>query len=173
VDASAFMAGTNWSQSVATVADLAAAQAPGALIQIVALSREPTVLTGDASGGWISAADQAAVARALQAMRSLTPAGDSSLDQVSSIISARAGNQDNIYLLASGLPTVSSQTGNVASTNDERYALFLEAAAEFSEMTPVNVLLIGSENGRRAAQAYWMLSLGTGGSLVAVASDWP
>jgi hypothetical protein len=101
------------------------------------------------------------------------PAGDSSLDQVGSIISARAGDPDNIYLLASGLPTVSSLTGNVANTNDERYALFLDAAAAFPEMTPVNVLLIGSENGRRAAQAYWTLSLGTGGSLVAVASDWP
>ena len=41
------------------------------------------------------------------------------------------------------------------------------------ETVPVNTILLAMEGDPNAAPAYWVLALGTGGSLLAPADDWP
>jgi hypothetical protein len=172
IDASVFMAGARWQQVVATVEDLAASLAAGSQVQVVVLGSEPRVLTGDAASPWIRAADEVALNSMLGSLQTLTPAGESSLDSALAVIDSAVSGRDNVWLLTSGLPTVSRLTGEAAGTDDERYALFQQAARGFPPRNPINVLLLGSDD-RRTAEAFWWLSLSSGGSMVAVASDWP
>jgi len=173
IDASAPFAGSRWDQAVATVTELAGSLEPSAEVQIVALAGEPRVLTAGTAGGWIRADDAGAIAAALDALRALTPSGETDLDTAAALAASQVSAGDRVVLLAGGLPTVSSETGSVAGSEQERYSLFLAAARQFPAGIPVDVLLLAGDREPLAAQAYWSLALRTGGALVAPAEDWP
>ncbi|HET7131661.1 MAG TPA: VWA domain-containing protein, partial [Gammaproteobacteria bacterium] len=55
----------------------------------------------------------------------------------------------------------------------ERLDHFQRAVRELPVGVPVNTILFAMEGDPKAAPAFWMLALRTGGSMLAPADDWP
>lgn len=163
-----------WQQVVNTVDWLTTQIAPGTQVQIIGFSDKATWLLPDSAGKWITLNDGSEVDAALTALRASHPQGGTSLHAGFNALRSLEPKPDNIYLLVDGLPTM----GDVMPTRRgvsaaDRLDHFNRAVRQLPVGVPINIIMFAMEGDPQAAPAYWLLSLRTGGSLLAPAEDWP
>jgi hypothetical protein len=163
-----------WQQVVNTVDWLTTQIAPGTQVQIIGFSDKATWLTPDSEGKWLTLNDGSELDAAVTALRASHPQGGTSLHAGFNALKLLEPKPDNIFLLVDGLPTM----GDVMPTRDgvnaaDRLDHFNRAVRQLPVGVPINIIMFAMEGDPQAAPAYWLLSLRTGGSLLAPAEDWP
>lgn len=165
-----------WNQLVNTVEWLTAQVQPWSQFQVIAFNDGAYSLIPGTDGQWLDGANRGQLAQAVRNLRNeVEPGGPTSLHAAFRAVRDLEPRADNIFLLVDGLPTVGedslSATGSVSG--EQRMALFEAATIDRSVWTSVNVLLLPLEGDPLAAPAYWTLALESGGSMLALAEDWP
>ena len=163
-----------WMQAVNTL-DWLTTQIPvGTQIQIIAFNDKVKSLIEGTDGKWVTVGDAKELDAAVTALKEMTPKGPTSLHAAFAAARALDPQPDNIYLLTDGLPTMGQIIPTRSGvTGRERLDHFNRAVRELPVGVPVNTILLAMEGDPNAAPAYWVLALGTGGSLLAPADDWP
>jgi hypothetical protein len=163
-----------WQQVVNTV-DWLSTQIPvGTNIQIIGFNETATWLIPGSEGKWVTIADGSELDAPVDTLRASYPQGGTSLHAAFNALKGLDPKPDNLYLLTDGLPTM----GDVLPTRQgvtarERLDHFQRAVRQAPIGVPINVILFAMEGDPAAAPAYWLLSLRTGGSLLAPSEDWP
>jgi hypothetical protein len=159
-----------WRQLVATVDWLTMKIPIESQFQVIAFNDTARSLVAGTDGRWIDGRDDAAIERAVHALREeVSPSGARNLQAALAAAGRLSPPVDNVYLLVDGLPTTSDSS---AATTD-RLTHFKAAVNSRPPDTPINVILLPLEADASAAPAYWTVALETKGSLVAPAEDWP
>jgi hypothetical protein len=167
-------AAPKWQQVVDTVDWLAAQLTPGTQFQIIGFNSEARSLVPNSDGQWLTVTDGSELDAAVETLRRTTPSGPTSLHAAFAAVRAMEPKPDNIYLLVDGLPTMGEVIpARPGVTGRERVDHFNRARRLLPNGIPVNVILFAMEGDPNAAPAYWLLSLQTGGSMLAPAEDWP
>jgi regulator of replication initiation timing len=163
-----------WVQTVNTL-DWLTTQIPvGTQIQVIAFNDKATSLIEGTDGKWVTVNDAKELDQAVEALKAMTPKGPTSLNVAFAAARALDPPPDNIYLLTDGLPTMGEIIPTRSGvTGRERLDHFNRAVRSLPVGVPVNTILFAMEGDPNAAPAYWLLALGTGGSLLAPADDWP
>jgi hypothetical protein len=162
-----------WQQVVNTVDWLSTQIPAGTNVQIIGFNETATWLMGS-EGKWVTITDGSELDAPVDALRATYPQGGTSLHAAFNALKGLDPKPDNLYLLTDGLPTM----GDVLPTRQgvtarERLDHFQRAARQAPIGVPINVILFAMEGDPAAAPAYWLLSLRTGGSLLAPSEDWP
>ncbi len=163
-----------WQQVVNTVDWLTTQIAPGTQVQIIGFSDKATWLVPDSEGKWITFNDGSELDAPVAALRASHPQGGTSLHAGFNALKLLEPKPDNIYLLVDGLPTMGDVMPTRPGVNAaDRLDHFNRAVRQLPVGVPINVIMFAMEGDPQAAPAYWLLSLRTGGSLLAPAEDWP
>jgi hypothetical protein len=163
-----------WVQLVNTVDWLTTQIEAGTQVQVLAFNDQVKSLMPGSDGKWVTVTNGAELDEAVKALRTMAPKGPTSLHAAFAAARVLDPQPDNIYLLTDGLPTM----GQIVPTREgvtgrERLDHFQRAVRELPVGVPVNTILLAMEGDPKAAPAYWMLALRTGGSMLAPADDWP
>jgi hypothetical protein len=163
-----------WQQVVNTVDWLSTQIPAGTNVQIIGFSDKATWLIPGSEGKWVTITDGTELDAPIDTLRASYPQGGTSLHAAFNALKGLDPKPDNLYLLVDGLPTM----GDVMPTRQgvtarERLDHFQRAVRQAPIGVPINVVLFAMEGDPAAAPAYWLLSLRTGGSLLAPAEDWP
>ncbi len=163
-----------WQQVVNTVDWLTTQIAPGTNVQVIGFSDKATWLIPGTEGKWVTVNDGTELDAPVAALRASHPQGGTSLHAGFNALKQLDPKPDNIYLLVDGLPTMGDVTPTRPGVNAaDRLDHFNRAVRQLPVGVPINVLLFAMEGDPQAAPAYWLLSLRTGGSLMAPSEDWP
>jgi hypothetical protein len=163
-----------WHQVVNTVDWLTTQIAPGTQVQVIGFSDKATWLIPDSEGKWITFNDGTELSAPVAALRASHPQGGTSLHAGFNALKLLEPKPDNIYLLVDGLPTMGDVMPTRPGVNAaDRLDHFNRAVRQLPVGVPINVIMFAMEGDPQAAPAYWLLSLRTGGSLLAPAEDWP
>ncbi|HEU4619490.1 MAG TPA: VWA domain-containing protein [Gammaproteobacteria bacterium] len=163
-----------WVQTVNTVDWLTAQLKPGTQFQILGFSDHVWSLIDGTDGKWLKVTDGSELDKAVEALKSLTPKGPTSLSLAFDAVRKLQPEPDDIYLLTDGLPTMGEVLpARQGVTGKERLDHFQRAVRELPVDVPVNIILLAMEGDPQAAPAYWWLALKTGGSMLAPSEDWP
>jgi hypothetical protein len=163
-----------WQQVVNTVDWLTTQIPAGTNVQIIGFSDKATWLIPGSEGKWVTVTDGSELDAPVDTLRASYPQGGTSLHAAFNALKGLDPKPDNLYLLVDGLPTM----GDVMPTRQgvtarERLDHFQRAARQAPIGVPINVILFAMEGDPAAAPAYWLLSLRTGGSMLAPSEDWP
>lgn len=163
-----------WVQVCNTLDWLTTQIAEGTQVQVLAFNDEAKSLMPGTDGKWVTVTTSAELDDAVKNLRATVPKGPTSLHVAFAAARALDPQPDNIYLLTDGLPTM----GQIVPTREgvtgrERLDHFNRAVRELPLNVPVNTILFAMEGDPKAAPAFWVLALRTGGSLLAPADDWP
>jgi VWA domain-containing protein len=162
-----------WVQTVNTLDWLTTQIAVGTQIQIIAFNDTAKSLIPGTDGQWVTA-ETKELDEAVAALKAIVPKGPTSLHAAFAAARALEPKPDNIYLLTDGLPTMGQIVPTRSGvTGRERLDHFNRSIRELPVGVPVNTILFAMEGDPNAAPAFWTLALGTGGSLLAPADDWP
>ena len=163
-----------WQQVVNTVDWLTTQIAPGTQVQIIGFSDKATWLIPDSEGQWVTLTDGSELDAPVAALRASHPQGGTSLHAGFNALKLLDPKPDNIYLLVDGLPTMGDVMPTRPGVNAaDRLDHFNRAIRQLPVGVPINVIMFAMEGDPQAAPAYWLLSLRTGGSLLAPSEDWP
>ena len=104
----------------------------------------------------------------------MVPGNGTSLFNAFDAVNEMDPRPDNLILLVDGLPTWDKvqPRGNLVS-GKQRLKFFQRAAKVLPRTLPVNVILFPLEGDPAASSAYWWLAVGSGGSFLSPAEDWP
>ncbi len=164
-----------WRQVLRTVDWLTTRLVPGSRFQIYWFNEQAHSVIDGRDGQWLDTGDGAALNRAVAALYRVEPQAGSSLYKAFDAAGRLDPPPDNIYLLTDGLPT----QGKIPPPTvrkvraDQRADLFREAVKLLPRRTPVNILLYPMDGDPAAAGLFWELAIGSNGSLVTPARDWP
>jgi hypothetical protein len=163
-----------WRQAVRTV-DWLTTQFPlGTQFQVMGFSETAFTIAPGSEGRWLDASVAEDLARPIEALAEVVPAGGTSLLNAFDAIGRLPENPDNIILLTDGLPTMGARPPSAYKvTPKTRLSLFRKAVATLPSGVPVNVILLPMEGDPRAASAFWRLAIDTRGSFFCPAGDWP
>lgn len=163
-----------WVQVVNTVDWLTTQITPGTQVQIIGFNDVAKSLVPGTDGQWLTVTDGGQLETAVQSLRDSYPKGPTSLHAAFNALRALEPKPDNVYLLVDGLPTMGEiQPTRPGVTSRERLDHFNRAVRQLPLGVPINVILFAMEGDPQAAPAYWVLSLRTGGSMLAPSEDWP
>jgi hypothetical protein len=163
-----------WQQLVNTVDWLTTQLAPGTQVQVIGFSDTAKWLIPDSESRWVAIADGRELDAPVEALRATYPQGPTSLHAAFNAIKTLEPKPDNIYLLTDGLPTMGDVMPTRPGVNAaDRLDHFNRAIRQLPVGVPVNTILFAMEGDPQAAPAYWLLAIGTGGSMLAPAEDWP
>jgi hypothetical protein len=163
-----------WRQVVGTVDWLTTQMQPNTQFQIIAFNDEAWSLIEGTDGQWLTVTDGSELEAAVEALRSITPNGGTSLHAAFNAARELNPRPDNIFLLVDKLPTRGEvMPARAGVTGRERLNHFNRAIRQLPVGVPINVILFAMEGDPQAAPAYWVLALQTGGSLLSPAEDWP
>jgi hypothetical protein len=163
-----------WQQVVNTVDWLTTQIAPGTQVQVIGFSDKATWLIPDSEGKWITFNDGTELSAPVAALRASHPQGGTSLHAGFNALKLLEPKPDNIYLLVDGLPTMGDVMPTRPGVNAaDRLDHFNRAVRQLPVGVPINNIMFAMEGDPQAAPADWLLSLRTGGSLLAPAEDWP
>ena len=163
-----------WQQVVNTVDWLTTQIAPGTEVQIIGFSDKATWLIPGSEGQWVTMTNGTELDAPVDALRASHPQGGTSLHAAFNALKTLDPKPDNIYLLVDGLPTMGDVMPTRPGVNAaDRADHFGRAVRQLPVGVPINVILFAMEGDPQAAPAYWLLSLRTGGSLLAPSEDWP
>lgn len=163
-----------WTRSLDTVDWLTAQLPVGSKYQIITFNTQAKFALPGTEGKWLEVANQAQVGDMGNALRKLTPAGGTSLENAFLALRSLSPPPDNIFLITDGLPTqgTSPPRGNKVS-GPERQKLYAQAVRVLPNKVPVNIILAPMEGDPMAAAEFWQLAMATHGSLLMPARDWP
>jgi uncharacterized protein YlxW (UPF0749 family) len=163
-----------WIQAVDTVDWLTAQIDPGTNIQIIAFNESSWSLFEGGVDQWHQVNDGSQLNDAVNRLRETIPTGGTSLHSAFSSVRNLNPKPDNIFLLVDGLPTIGEiEPQRPGVSGRERLEYFSRAVRQLPRNIPMNVILYPMEGDPQAAPAYWLLSLNTGGSMMAPSEDWP
>jgi hypothetical protein len=163
-----------WQQTLATV-DWLTTQIPrDSSFQIYAFNTTSEAVVSGTAGVWLDGSDRTVLDGAVRDLRSMVPAGGTSLHRAFSKISELRPLPDNVFLLTDGLPTVGRNPASASTVSSrQRVRYFNRAVGELPARIPVNVILYPMEGDPMAASAFWKLAMSTHGSFMSIAEDWP
>jgi hypothetical protein len=163
-----------WQQTLATV-DWLTTQIPrDSSFQIYAFNTTSEAVVSGTAGTWLDGSNRTVLDGAVRDLRSMVPAGGTSLHRAFSKVSELRPLPDNIFLLTDGLPTVGRNPASASTVSSrQRVRYFNRAVGELPARIPVNVILYPMEGDPMAASAFWKLAMSTGGSFMSIAEDWP
>jgi hypothetical protein len=163
-----------WVRTLNTV-DWLTAQLPVASeYQVITFNTQAASAVPETAGTWLEVADQARLEEVTTALRDITPAGGTSLENAFISLQALSPVPDNIFLITDGLPTqgVTPPRGTTVSGN-QRQRLYRQAVRQLPANVPVNIILAPMEGDPLAASEFWQLAQSTRGSFMSPSSDWP
>ncbi len=163
-----------WRQALATV-DWLSTQIPrDSRFQIYAFNTTARPVVPDSGGQWLDGSDREVLDDAVGYMKEVVPADGTSLFHAFAAISELNPRPDNIMLLTDGLPTVGKNPARTTTISArQRSKLFNRAVEQVPPGIPVNVILLPMEGDPMAASAFWKLAIGSRGSFMSIAEDWP
>jgi hypothetical protein len=163
-----------WQQALATV-DWLTTQIPrDSSFQIYTFNTNSGAVVSGTAGVWLDGSDRTVLDGAVRDLRSMVPAGGTSLHRAFSKISELRPLPDNVFLLTDGLPTVGQNPASASTVSSrQRVRYFNRAVGELPARIPVNVILYPMEGDPMAASAFWKLAMSTQGSFMSIAEDWP
>jgi hypothetical protein len=163
-----------WRQALATV-DWLTTQVPReSRFQVYSFNTSAGPVVPDTRGQWLDASDREVIDEAVRRIWSIVPADGTSLFHAFGAASELNPRPDNIILLTDGLPTVGKSPARSATISArQRARLFNRALDQLPSGVPVNVILYPMEGDPEASSAFWKLAVGTGGSFMSIAEDWP
>jgi hypothetical protein len=163
-----------WQQVVNTVDWLTTQIAPGTDVQIIGFNEAATWLIPGSEGKWVTVNDGSELDAPVNALRTSHPQGGTSLHAGFNALKLLEPKPDNIYLLVDGLPTMGDVMPTRPGVNAaDRLDHFNRAIRQLPVGVPINIIMFPMEGDPQAAPAYWLLSLRTGGSMLAPSEDWP
>ena len=163
-----------WRQALATV-DWLTTQIPrDSRFQIYTFNTSAQPVSPDTAGQWLDGSDREVLDGAVRHLNRIVPADGTSLFHALSVASQLNPRPDNIILLTDGLPTVGKSPARASTVSARQRAKFFNRAVEeLPSGIPVNVVLFPMEGDPLAASAFWKLAIGTRGSFMSLAEDWP
>jgi hypothetical protein len=163
-----------WRQALATM-DWLTTQIPrDSRFQIYAFNTSARPVLPDTAGQWLDGSDREVLDGAVRQMNGVVPADGTSLYHALVVASQLNPRPDNIILLTDGLPTVGKSPARASTVSArQRAKLFNRAVEQLPSGIPVNVVLFPMEGDPLAASAFWKLAIGTRGSFMSLAKDWP
>lgn len=163
-----------WTRALKTVDWLTAQLPVGSEYQVITFNTKARAALPATEGQWLEVADQAQLEEVSQALRRITPADGTSLENVFTYLQNLSPVPDNIFLITDGLPTqgASPPRGTTISGN-QRQRLYREAVRKLPANVPVNIILAPLEGDPLAASEFWQLAQSTRGSFMSPSSDWP
>jgi hypothetical protein len=163
-----------WTRALDTV-DWLTAQLPiASKYQIITFNTQAKVALPGTEGKWLEVANHAQLGDVDNALRKITPAGGTSLENAFLALRALSPAPDNIFLITDGLPTQgSTPPRSTTISGPERERLFAQAVRLLPGKVPVNIILAPMEGDPMAAAEFWELAMASHGSLLMPARDWP
>jgi hypothetical protein len=163
-----------WTRALNTVDWLTAQLPVGSEYQVITFNTTPGTALAGTEGQWLEVADQAQLEKASKALRDLTPAGGTSLENVFAYLQTLSPVPDNIFLITDGLPTQGTEPPRGSKVSGvQRQRLFRQAVRQLPANVPVNIILAPMEGDPMAASEFWQLAQSTRGSFMSPSSDWP
>ncbi len=166
-------AAPKWQRTIATVEWLAAQLPLDSEFQIIGFNTEATRMIPD-SEDWLAVSDSEALDGSIEALKQLSPAGGTSLENLAIALGDLSPLPDNVYLITDSLPTQGTgRTRGSTVSGRQRMSLYRDAMGRIPPNIPINVILLPMEGDPLAAAAYWDMAQVSGGSFIAPADDWP
>lgn len=166
------LAAPKWDRARRTVEWLAAQIPLASNFQIVAFNTQARTLLP--SRDWHAAADEEALAHALEGLADTVPTGGTSLHAVFGVVNTLRPRPDNVYLIIDSLPTQGVEPPRGSTVDGrQRRRYFEDATGRLPQGVPFNVILFPMEGDPMASAAYWSLASVTGGAYLAPSRDWP
>lgn len=171
---SAKRAASKWRRSIDTVGWLLTQIPAGSQFQVYAFNNNAAPLVAGTAGKWNGSGDAVAIARNMEAIRSLVPQDGTSLYNAFAAAKAMSPRPDQIILITDGLPTQGKTAGlkkYIDATGRAR--LFDDAVAQLPDDVPTDVVLLPMRGDVPAAHRFWQLARLTKGVLLMPSKDWP
>lgn len=163
-----------WTRTLNTIDWLTAQLPVGSKYQVLAFNTQARPALAGTDGKWLEVANQPQLEQLSSALRKLTPAGGTSLENAFTAMQKLSPAPDNIFLITDGLPTQGSKPPRGSKVSGkERQKLYRQAIKQLPRSVPVNVILAPMEGDPMAASELWQLAQVSGGSFLAPSRDWP
>ena len=167
-------AAPKWQRAVRTVEWLAAQLPLDAEFQVYGFAEDTTSLIPEADMDWVPMHDGQQLNAALDALKTASPDGGSSLVNLVLAVRELSPIPDNVYLITDGLPTQGENPPRAATVSGKRRLdLFSEAINRLPKQIPVNVVMFPMEGDPMASAAFWNVARVTGGAFISPSWDWP
>ncbi|MDJ0840792.1 MAG: VWA domain-containing protein [Acidobacteriota bacterium] len=162
-----------WQQAVGTVDWLLSQLPRDAYFHVMTFSEEVEPLLPD-KDIWLSTNEAGHLREALTRTAVLAPVGGTNLYKAFEAVRNMNPRPDNLILLTDGLPTQGRVVPKGRTVSPKRRVSMFNAAIDrLPRGIPVNVVLLPMEGDPMAASGFWKLAIGTGGSFMSPAEDWP
>ncbi len=133
------------------------------------------------SSTWVKATEPEGADTVATSLSGIVPTGGTNFEAAVDRALALRPKPSSIYIVTDGLPTMGVGVAPVFKgcaknkvSAECRSELFGRAAAKLRDArVPVNVILLPMEGDPAAADAYWRLSLNTGGVMLSPSRSWP
>jgi hypothetical protein len=167
-------AAPKWRQTL-DIADWLSTQFPaGSRFQMVGFNTAPSTLVAGTGRQWLDSGDARVLAQAVEALRSLTPEGGTSLINAWDAIRELSPRPDEVVLVTDGLPTQGKNKPLRKYVDVEaRARLFDEAQRALPAGVPVSVILLPMQGDLPAPHRFWALARASGGTFMMPSADWP
>ena len=163
-----------WRRTIEIVNWMATQLPPEGKYQILGFNTKAEPLVAGSPAAWLDAADAPALARNLQALRTVVPRDGTSLYNAFAAAKSLSPLPDQIVLITDGLPTQGKTAGPRKYIDaGARAHLFDDALAVLPPNVPVDVVLLPMKGDVQAAHRFWRLARVTKGTLLAPSKDWP
>ena len=167
-------AAAKWQRAVETVHWLLTQVPPGSAYQIYTFNTKAQPLLSESAGKWISGGDLPQIARGLDVLQTIVPAGGTSLYNAFAASKTLSPLPDQIVLITDGLPTQGKTAGTRKLVDsDARVRFFDEALGQLPQHVPIDSVLLPMQGDPEAAHRFWHLARTTDGSLLMPSRDWP
>ena len=163
-----------WSRALNTVDWLTAQLPPSSQYQVITFNTGAKAALAGTDGKWLDVANQPQLEQLSSAIRKITPAGGTSLENAFFAAAQLSPQPDNIFLITDGLPTQGKNPPRSSKVSGrDRQELYRRAIKLLPRNVPVNVILAPMEGDPMAASEFWQLAQSTRGSFLSPSRDWP
>ena len=163
-----------WTRALNTVDWLTAQLPVSSKYQVITFNTQAQPVLPDTAGQWLEVADRARLEELSDALRDITPADGTSLENVFRYLQTLSPTPDNIFLITDGLPTQGATPSRASTISGNlRQRLYRQAVRRLPAKVPVNIILAPMEGDPLAASEFWQLAQSTRGSFMSPSSDWP
>jgi len=163
-----------WRRALATGEWLVSQLPAGSRFQVYTFNTGARATAPGTAGRWLAAANRDEVGQALRGLLETVPGGGTSLYHAFDVVKKLQPRPDNVLLVTDGLPTQGRSRPRGSTVDpDERLRHFFAAKLHLPPGVPVNTVLLPMEGDAKAAAAFWMLAVESGGSFLTPARDWP
>lgn len=163
-----------WQRAVRIVEWISSQLPLNSQYQVMLFNEQTSAVLPGTDDRWLEVADQDELNEVIRVLKQQVPNGGNNLETALRTIAAMSPPPDNVYLITDSLPTQGSRpSGGSTISPRDRLRLFSDALQVVPRNMPFNTILLPMEGDPAAAAAYWQLALGSGGSFITPARDWP